>query len=120
MTEQLRIVGVKLVDESMQTYQELHDQDKTAYPVMIYLSRAVDPFEAKSLRKQVGIIISDDDPMTALIPHTAIDALKTQIAQWNGRIATAAGLAHQARDAAVAEDQRRRQVEAELNAQLRE
>lgn len=120
LTEQgVRIIKVELVQMSTQKHQELNDLDKRRYPVKVYFSRPVDEFEAKAIRLKTGVIVGDD-PMTALIPNTSIDALKTRINNWSGRINMAAEIGAQARDAAAAEDERRHQIEAELNRLLAE
>ncbi len=120
MSEQddLRIIDVELVEPSMRTHRVLNNLDPAVYPVLICLSHPADPFEAKFLRENCGIVVDDDDPMTALILETSVDALKAQIAEWNERIALAARQAQQARDAAVAEDQRMMEVAAELHRAL--
>ena len=120
MSEQndLRIIGVQLIEASLHTHRVLNNLDPGMYPVMITLSRPADRWEAKYLRENWQIVVGDHDPMEALILETSIDALKIQIDEWNGRIALAARQARHAREAALAEDKRMKQVAAELHRQL--
>ncbi|MDT5409037.1 MAG: hypothetical protein QOG14_1257 [Mycobacterium sp.] len=114
----LRIVGVQLIEASLRTHRVLNNLDPERYPVMITLSRPTDPWEAKYLRQNGNIVVGDHDPMEALILDTSIDALKISINEWNGRIAIVATQARRAREAALVEDNRMEQVAAELHRQV--
>jgi hypothetical protein len=120
MSEQndLRIIGVALVEPSLRTHQVLNNLDTGVYPVMITLSRPADAFDAKFLRENLGIVVGNDDPMEALLLDTSIDALKANLDQLNGSIALAAVQAAKARADGLAEDERRKAVADELHRQV--
>lgn len=121
-TDALRIIGVELIEDSLQTYRELHTQDaqpSKTYPIMIWLSHPVDSYEAKFLREKCGIIVDSEDPMCAMILETTIDEFKANIEPWKESVALASREARQARDAALAEDRRLKEVAAEADKYLR-
>lgn len=117
MSEQddLRIIGVALIEPGLRSYQVLNNLDAGVYPVMITLSHPADAFDAKFLRESFGIVVADDDARRALIPNTSIDAVKLNIAGWQGAVTHASKQAAHAREVALAEDRRRQEVAAELH-----
>ncbi|GAA4297605.1 hypothetical protein [Mycobacterium paraffinicum] len=121
-TDALRIIGVELIEDSLQTYRDLHTQDAQSsetYPIMIWLSHPADPYEAKFLREKCGIIVDSEDLMCAIILETTIDDFKANIEQWNESVALASREAQQAREAALAEDRRLKEVAEEVDKYLR-
>jgi hypothetical protein len=119
MKEQdLRIIHVA----AMATQERLsfEGRDQVAYPVRVSLSRPVSPFEAKFLQSRLGIEVDHDDAMVAVIPNTSLDALKTQISEWDQKIADAAADGRRQQDSARAEDTRLSALQQEINDQLGE
>jgi hypothetical protein len=77
-SETLRIVGVELGQESMATYRALNDRSSTNYPVIVYLSRPVDEFETRELRR-FNLVIDDDDAMCAPFESTTLESIENNL-----------------------------------------
>jgi hypothetical protein len=116
--QDLRIVDVELLSESFKTYRALNNIDSIRYPVLLWLSRPVDPFERLEMER-AGILINDDDPMRGLIRETTLEEVRSQMNVLNGALQMAARDGRQARELAEAEDLRLRELATEINVGLR-
>lgn len=113
-----RIVRVELLPESLRTWRDLNGMRPNTYPVLLHLSRPLDEFERDAIRGWAHLIPGEHDAATIVLPDYALEAVRQNFHALNGQILNAATRGCQVRDAAYAEDDRLRDLEAEINEEL--
>ncbi|MBF9325931.1 hypothetical protein [Mycobacteroides chelonae] len=111
--DELEIEKVALLEESLPSYRKLHGLDAYAYPVIVYLSRPLNDFEAASIRSELSYVPGDDDKTALLIPGISLKNFRDNLKGYLGIIRTAAAKGRKVSDAVYAQDE-------ELKAELTE
>lgn len=111
----LRIIGVNLPDQSLRTHRELTNGHATLYDVEVNLSRSVDEYERRSLAEEANVVVGADDRMLGVMTNTTLEEIRDNIDAIQDNIANAITNAQAYRDEALAEDERLRQLDREVN-----
>lgn len=112
----VRIIGVNLPDRSLRTHRELINGHRTLYDVEVNLSRPVDEYERRSLAEEANVLVGLDDRMLGVMTNTTLEEIRDNIDAIQDNIANAITNAKAYRDEALAEDERLRQLDREVNA----
>ncbi len=115
----VEVVRVWLTEASWQTHRELNGLDSTRYPVIVQLSRPLDPFEAVALDR-LGALVRQipDQPGLGMIADTTLPLVKNSMFRIQRELADALALAVRLRDAAAAADLQMARLVNDINAEL--
>jgi hypothetical protein len=118
--DQVKIIRLDLTPQSMRKWREVHDEHPVRYPVVLKLSRQLDPFERHAIKvfQSQTFIPAEDDPSQLLMPLTTLEDVHEAISGLTERINHAVQAAKSGRDVAAKEDSRLLDLLSEINREL--
>lgn len=120
--EALKILRLDLTPQSMRKWRDVNDGNPVAYPVLLKLSRELDPFEQYAMEVYEGhtLIVAEHDHAVLLIGETTLETVREQIPGLTARINQVVKVAKQLRTVANEEDSRLFDLLKEINDELSE
>jgi hypothetical protein len=115
-----RLASLELTPQSMKKWRDVNDAHPIFYPVLLKLSRQLDPFERHAIAVYEGhsFTLAEHDPTYLLMGQTTLESVRQQIPELTERINRAVRNAKPLRAAANEEDSRLLDLLKEINDEL--
>jgi hypothetical protein len=118
--EDVKIISLDLTPQSMKKWRDVNDKHPIYYPVLLKLSRQLDPFERHAITVLEGhtFVPAENDRALLLMPDTTLESVRERISDLTARINRVVEAAESPRAAASAEDSRLLDLLSEINREL--
>ncbi|OBC04454.1 hypothetical protein A5784_12830 [Mycobacterium sp. 852013-50091_SCH5140682] len=118
--EQVKIIRLDLTPQSMSKWREVHNEHPVRYPVLLKLSRPLDPFELHALKffHSDTFIPAENDESLLIMSQTTLEEVREAISDLTEQINYAVQVGKSRRDAAAKEDSRMFDLLSEINHEL--
>jgi hypothetical protein len=115
----LRILRLDLFKQSMLSDRILNGGHPNKYPVKVWFSRRLSPYEQVALKRAKSpFVVNDRDPIFAAIEDTTLEDVRDQLPNLNFELQAAVYSGRQLREEAEAEDERLRALATEISTVL--
>jgi hypothetical protein len=118
--EDVTILRLDLTPQSMRKWRDVNHAHPIYYPVLLKLSRQLDPFERHAITVFEGhtFTLAENDPALLLMPETTLESVQERNSDLTERINRVVKTAESARAAANDEDSRLFDLLKEINDEL--